>query len=620
MITMNSYKSKKYTFYNGIALVAVLAILVVLAVLAASFSTLMSIEQKSANTNVAKVQADLCAKAGLEHAISLLWTDYIQQPAWDDKSELWYTSFIPLKNDISNSTDIDGLNEKENDAQWIYVRDSNGSIIGRYAVLIEDENSKINVNSAVATSTNMQNQGVGTFEILLTDGNNRGLPISLKSAKKIIRFRYGRDKKPGQANVDDNFTESEFQSDEIDNNGNGLIDELNEGIDEPQEYNPLSPSWDDKAYSSIHELTDSIFSNIKNKLKFYRFLRKYATTKTYGRDIYWDEQNETWRNQINLNVATKKQIHKILKRANKVSRFESSSKNLRNLTSNIIDYHDENNVLSTMGSDYGVEAVCFNEIMANNGSYSLEAEGYDPSDSRKYGFVHRLGIWFNLTKSKSWKFGWPIKRVGRPNGPGKSVLLNGKPTIVPNTTTVEIKQDMVRPVGASRYAEFKSILRSIGGIPNGIWKNAWLKLHRKGKSDLYYPIINNKGYVLTIGYDNNAKNTYSELTNTLYSSENSVRIDSLWRPGPAAWCVFPQMSDLWAFPTTYDKDITPKKNLYYYFYIGEQNFPGNIGNQNEFPFRNVRNTPWKGYNRFLDVDGEPISYSESLLSGKKIES
>jgi len=57
---------------NGIALVAVLAILVVLALLAASFSALMSIEQQSANTTVASVQADLCAKAGLEHAISLL--------------------------------------------------------------------------------------------------------------------------------------------------------------------------------------------------------------------------------------------------------------------------------------------------------------------------------------------------------------------------------------------------------------------------------------------------------------------------------------------------------------------------------------------------------------------
>jgi len=605
--------SSQATDTSGIALVAVLAILVVLAILAASFSALMSIERQSANTNVAKVQADLCAEAGLEHAISVLHEDYIHQPAWDDETEIWRTSFLPSKNNIKNSTDIDGLNDELNDGRWIYIHDSNGAIIGRYAVLIEDENSKINVNAASAISTKMQNQGIGTFETLLTDGKKRGLPISLKDAKKIMRFRYGRDKKPGQANVDDNYTESEFQSDEIDNNGNGLIDEPNEGIDEPQEYNPLSPQWDDKAYSSIHELTDSLFADSKNKLIPYRFLRKYATTKTYGRDIYWDERDKVWRNQVNLNAATKKQLHKILKRANEISRFEASSKNLRNLTSNIIDYHDENNVLTTMGSDYGVEAVCFNEVMANNGSYSLEAEGYDPNDNRKYGFVHRLGIWFNLTKSDSWMFGWPIKRVGSPNGPGREVLKNGESVTVPNTTIVEIKQDMIRPVGASRYSKFKSILRSIGGIPDGIWKNAWLKLHRKGKSELYYPIIDNKGYVLTVGYDNNAKNTYSELTNTYHSSQNSIRIDNLWRPGPAAWCAFPQMSDLWAFPTQYDEEIKPKNNLYYYIYIGEQNFQKNIGKQNKFPFSNVNNTPWKGYNRFLDVDGEPNSYSESEM-------
>ena len=131
--------------YNGIALVAVLAILVVLAILAASFSTLMSIEHQSANTAVAKVQADLCAEAGLEHAISLLRDDYIQQPAWDDNTEIWRTSFTPSKKNIQDATDIDELKDKLNDGKWIYVRDSNNSIIGRYAVMVEDENSKINV-------------------------------------------------------------------------------------------------------------------------------------------------------------------------------------------------------------------------------------------------------------------------------------------------------------------------------------------------------------------------------------------------------------------------------------------------------------------------------------------
>ena len=491
---------------KGIALVAVLAVLVVLAILSATFAALMSIERRSANTNVAKVQSDLCAEAGLQHALSVLRTDYFQQPAWDDFTEIWRTSFTPSSKNIKNSVDIDGLKDKLNDGRWIYVKDSNGMVVGRYAVLIEDENSKINVNAAAALSTKMQNQGVGTFEIMLSDGKNLGLPLSQKAAQKIMNFKYGKDRKPGQANVDDNLTESEYQSDEIDNDADGLIDEADEGIDEPQEYNPLSPKWDDKAYSSIHELTDSLSGNYKNKLTLYRYLKKYATVRTHGRDIYWDERDKTWRNQVNLNTATKRQVQKIIKRANDISRFEPSSKNLRSLTANIIDYHDENNVLSTLGSEYGVEAICFNEVMANDGSYSLEAEGFQPtSNFDKYNYVHRFGIWYNV-EDTSWKYGWPMKKVGHSGGAGATVLTNGVLAKIPHTTTVELKSDMVRAMHNFKYRDFKKIVNSMGGVPNDLWKNGWLKVYqgKNAKPDyIYYPIIGNKGNILTVGYDDN---------------------------------------------------------------------------------------------------------------------
>ena len=603
--------SKNYN--HGIALVAVLAILVVLAILAASFSVLMSIEQKSALTTVAKVQSDLCAEAGYQHALSLLRVDYLQQPAWDDYSEAWHSSFTPSRKSKENS--IDKFQDIPIENQWVYVKDSNGELIGRYSVLIEDENSKINVNSAAALSDKNQNQGVGSFEIMLSDGHNRGLPISKKSAKKILSYRYGKDKKPGQANVDDNLTESEYQSDEIDNDADGIIDEKGEGIDEPQEYNPLAPAFDDKAFASIFELTDFLLHNNENNLKYYRFLRKFATTKTHGRDIYWDDSASTWRNQVNLNTATKRQIHKIIKRANEVSRFEASARNLRNLTANIIDYRDENNVLSTLGSEYGVEAVCFNEVMANDGSYSLEAEGFQPTENwDKYKFVHRLGIWFNVS-DKSWKYGFPIRRIGKPYGETRRVMTNGIPVRV-TTTEVLLEKDMVRAMHNFRYRDFQKIMRRIGGPPDDIFKNAWLKVYQRKDNEpeyIYYPIVGNKGYLLKVGYDDSAYNTYAKLADASTNKYNSVRIDNLWRPGWAAWCVFPQMSDMWSFPTQFDEKIKPKDNLYYYIYIGEQNFQGKIGRQDEFPFSNVNNTPWKGYNRWLDVDGAPGSYSESEM-------
>jgi len=82
-------------------------------------------------------------------------------------TEIWRSSFVPSEKNKLNSVDIDGLKDKLDDGRWIYIRDSNGAVIGRYAVLIEDENSKININSSSAISTKNQNQGVGTFEIML---------------------------------------------------------------------------------------------------------------------------------------------------------------------------------------------------------------------------------------------------------------------------------------------------------------------------------------------------------------------------------------------------------------------------------------------------------------------
>jgi len=245
--------------------------------------------------------------------------------------------------------------------------------------------------------------------------------------------------------------------------------------------------------------------------------------------------------------------------------------------------------------------------MANDGSYSLEAEGFQPtSNFDKYNYVHRFGIWYNV-EDTSWKYGWPMKKVGNSGGPGAAVLTNGISSKVPHTTTVELKDDMVRSIHNFKYRDFKKIVNSMGGVPNDLWKNAWLKVYqgKNAKPDyIYYPIIANKGNILTVGYDDNATYTYSKLTNI-----------NLWRPGWAAWCVFPQVSDLWSFPTQFDAAIKPKNNLYYYVYVGEQNFNGNLGWQNDFPFKSVSSTPWKGYNRMLDVDGNPQSYSESEMIG-----
>jgi hypothetical protein len=53
----------------------------------------------------------------------------------------------------------------------------------------KDEAGKININSATALSSHQQQQGVGTFETLLTDGGARGLPISAAFGRDVLLDR-----------------------------------------------------------------------------------------------------------------------------------------------------------------------------------------------------------------------------------------------------------------------------------------------------------------------------------------------------------------------------------------------------------------------------------------------
>jgi len=604
---------------SGIALVAVLAILVVLAILAATFVTFMNIERRSSQTNMAKLQADMCAEAGFEHALSLLRIDAISSPEHDSADESWYSTFTSHSK-AKNGMNINGLSDKSPDGRWFYVRDSDGNIKGRYAVLIEDESSKINVNTASAISPKMQNEGVGTFEIMLSDGHKRGLPFSLNFAKNILKYRYGRDLAPGQKNKDDNLTESSYASDEIDNNANGIIDEPDEGIDEPEEYSSTNPRWDDRAFSSINDVIAKCYKKKKVPSEVYRYLKRFATVESKDSEMYWDDENREFIPRVNLNTATRKQIQKIFKSANSKKQFTSTGKNLKKLVANTIDYRDENNVLATVGNEYGVEAVCFNEVMANEGSYTMEVgDPFQPDRwTDRYSFIHVYSIWYDMY-NKHIKYGWPIKKLGHKNGRSMRTMTNGIPVRIPHTTTVKLSQDMVSPIRNFAYRDFQKIRKTSNyNFPKDLWKNAWLKIFTELNADntpkkyIYYPIVGNNGDELIVGYNDNAENTYSNLYHTFKNKKyNSVRLDNLWRIGVGDWCVFPEMSSSWVFPTEYSPDFKPRKDLYYYIFIGDQSFPGNIGTRNDFPFSNVTRTPWKGYNRFMDVDGEPSSHSRS---------
>ena len=639
---------KKITLHNlfntktkGIALVAVLSILVVLAIIASVFTINMSVENKMGKVQIAKLQADLIANSALEHAMCVIREDAFVQPAWDDKTEDMFTAFSPVIEEPNNSIDIDRISEenqkkdKGKDGRWIYVKNKDGEIVGRYALLIEDEASKININTARALNKKMQNEGIGTFEIMLTDGKDAGLPVSLSFAKKILKYRYGRDLAPGQAKVDDNLSAASDTSDLIDNDADGLIDEANEGIDDPQEYNPDSPKWDDRSFSSIKEACIVVPKQGPLNDTASRYLSKYGTIKSKSGNLFYDEASQKQSKKININIASKRQVNSLLRRANEDNRFESKSKNMRILVGNITDYRDENSVLSTMGSEYGVEAVCFNEVMANDGSYTLR---FDRNDEYWEGNnqVLRLG-WFYERPDKNYNknYGWEIKSVSAEVKTLNTVLTNGVETSFRRSAWVKLDDDPIKkPQG---YSKFKSLMQKEGGWKKDIWKNSWLvvvvgEIGAGGYETFYtaYPIIGNTADRLQVGVDDrpSPKFPYDYLAAIPVASNNLVNcafINNLWRDNNGGLtCVFPEMKDEFFFPVFSDSSFkSPPKNLYYKVYVGENNLDGNIlDSQYNSSYITLPGdhdlsasvTPWKGFNEVLDLDGDPSEYSETKMA------
>jgi len=64
---------------------------------------------------------------------------------------------------LFEGSDVDINGDGEKDAKWIEVFDNSGSLFGRYAVLVNDEASKVNLNTAGLSSS----QGLSTYEVNL---------------------------------------------------------------------------------------------------------------------------------------------------------------------------------------------------------------------------------------------------------------------------------------------------------------------------------------------------------------------------------------------------------------------------------------------------------------------
>jgi hypothetical protein len=387
---MNTNKSsglihQTHNSENGIALILVLGILAVLAVLATTFAFNMRLEQKAAKNYLDAVSADCIAKLGIEHAIALLHNDITDEPmgqceGYDWNWDTWGWGEDDTGGGHPTYFAAAGLNQGINlddyiftqshanfispppplglDANWINV-EHNGNTIGRYAVLVIDEASKMNINMAgniASGGSHGYNEGWTTAEIDLDE-----LPdISSTDAENIVKYRYGENELPGATGAasinkdDDEYVDGTLfilRTDGIDNDGDGSIDEPGEGDDEPDEFTPWYPRDDDCPFSTIEQfklVNSGDWDSVKNLIAVHSRVRNQ----------YWDGSD--WEPKLNINAAAD------------VSEFSTPLTGVSNKyqkACNIIDYRDENIILSSINSAgwiYGVEPILINEVLANS--------------------------------------------------------------------------------------------------------------------------------------------------------------------------------------------------------------------------------------------------------------
>ncbi|MBU1630640.1 MAG: helix-hairpin-helix domain-containing protein [Candidatus Omnitrophica bacterium] len=307
---------------SGMALVIVVAIIAVLSSIGITFMYTMRMEEKTAFNYMQGLKASYIAKSGIEHAIIVLKSDgrdtgfvSYELSKWgyrnDDLNDSTFSAYVDDDdNSVNNDTTyISSYSDavERRDSRWIYVADDNGDTVGRYAVLIIDESSKININTAgfqVVGSDNWDNspddprQGWKPFEINLRDFFYAGsddelkywdLPDSLGNeweaaqvlADNILIYQYGSDGEAGDNNFDDNADSVILGHDGIDNDADGDVDEEDEGLDDPYEFvawkpytyvggvNADTPFITVEEIKEVADIGDTTFQKIKPYLTVY---------------------------------------------------------------------------------------------------------------------------------------------------------------------------------------------------------------------------------------------------------------------------------------------------------------------------------------------------------------
>ncbi len=163
---------------KGDSIIFVVMVLSILFLFIAMLLLVFGFWQRAAVKMLFASQAGRVAKIGMEQAIWYLDDDCRKADSFYDG---WRTAFE------GNDVDISGNGIP--DARWIYVMDRNGYVAGRYAVLVEDENGKIDIN-AVGIHDNHLRQYINSPENIDLLSNLIGTENALNVTKQRLQRRF----------------------------------------------------------------------------------------------------------------------------------------------------------------------------------------------------------------------------------------------------------------------------------------------------------------------------------------------------------------------------------------------------------------------------------------------
>lgn len=431
---------------QGAALILAIGILALLTVLAVSFTTMMRYEERAGKGSMQFIQTREIASAALQYATSVLINDFENDKSTgslhDSLDENWVTVFA------GSDVDLDGDGSPE--SKWINVYD-NGTLIGRYAVHIQDEAGKDNIQ---VSGYKYQNEGWSAYEINMA--KLPGLDTSLAAA--IIDYHDAVNHVPGQdpgqlaPDGDDNKNVLPLRDDGIDNDGDGATDASDlegEGQDDPTEFDPEIPYGDDRSFSSIEELALADGNITSDKITV---LRNYATLWSYDMNQYLSGPGGSWVNKVNINhLLSTTELYQLI-----------TAPDVYRMGANMIDYADRdiyptitsNGSFGANNTYFGLEGLQFNEVMRQTKWFTKENHDANTSGSawianvgEDYGKETDVGLWH-----WNWDNGtYTVRIYARTDAtgpgstpftyrlePGESGVRSGTITGSPTTDTVTI--------------------------------------------------------------------------------------------------------------------------------------------------------------------------------------